>query len=84
MGKTTGFLEWNREGAPKREKKERLHDAREFVLPLVPEQSKKQAGRCMDCGVPFCQQGCPLGNPIPDFNEHVWKEIGRASCRERV
>ncbi len=73
MGKTTGFLEWNREGAPKREKKERLHDAREFVLPLVPEQSKKQAGRCMDCGVPFCQQGCPLGNPIPDFNEHVWK-----------
>jgi glutamate synthase (NADPH) small chain len=73
MGKTTGFLEWNREPAPKREKKERLHDSKEFTLPLVPEQSKRQAGRCMDCGVPFCQQGCPLGNPIPDFNEHVWK-----------
>ncbi|MDX2009733.1 MAG: glutamate synthase subunit beta [Myxococcaceae bacterium] len=73
MGKTTGFLEWNREAPPKREKKERLHDSKEFVLPVVPEQSKRQAGRCMDCGVPFCQQGCPLGNPIPDFNEQVWK-----------
>jgi glutamate synthase (NADPH/NADH) small chain len=73
MGKTTGFLEWNREAPPKREKKERLHDSKEFILPVVPEQSKRQAGRCMDCGVPFCQQGCPLGNPIPDFNEHVWK-----------
>lgn len=73
MGKTTGFQEWGREAPPKREKKERLHDAKEFILPVVPEQSKRQAGRCMDCGVPFCQQGCPLGNPIPDFNEHVWK-----------
>jgi glutamate synthase (NADPH/NADH) small chain len=73
MGKTTGFLEWPRELPSKREKAERVHDAREFVLPLVPEQATRQAGRCMDCGVPFCQQGCPLGNPIPDFNEHVWK-----------
>ncbi len=78
MGKPTGFMEWPREPAPKRDKKDRLHDAKEFVLPLHPEQAKKQAGRCMDCGVPFCQQGCPLGNPIPDFNEHVfqgrWRE----------
>lgn len=73
MGKPTGFMEWNREPAPKREKKDRLHDSREFVLPMAPEQAKHQAGRCMDCGVPVCQQGCPLGNPIPDFNEHVWK-----------
>jgi glutamate synthase (NADPH/NADH) small chain len=73
MGKTTGFLEWERENAPKRDKKERVADSREFALPVTPDQSKRQAGRCMDCGVPFCQQGCPLGNPIPDFNEHVWK-----------
>jgi len=73
MAKPTGFMEWNREPSPKREKQDRLHDSREFVLPMAPEQAKHQAGRCMDCGVPVCQQGCPLGNPIPDFNEHVWK-----------
>jgi len=73
MGKPTGFMEWERAPAPKREKQERVHDSREFVLPMAPEQARHQAGRCMDCGVPVCQQGCPLGNPIPDFNEHVWK-----------
>lgn len=78
MGKPTGFQEWQRVPAPKRDKKERLHDSREFVQPLAPDEAKRQAGRCMDCGVPFCQQGCPLGNPIPDFNDAVyrgrWKE----------
>lgn len=73
MGKPTGFIEWGRENAPKREKKDRLHDSREFVMPLSAEQRVQQAGRCMDCGVPTCHQGCPLGNVIPDFNEHVWK-----------
>ncbi len=73
MGKPTGFQEWERVPAPKRDKKERLHDSREFVLPLAPEEAKRQAGRCMDCGVPFCQQGCPLGNPIPDFNDAVYR-----------
>jgi glutamate synthase (NADPH) small chain len=78
MGKTTGFMEWQRVPAPKREKSERVGDSREFILPLSDEEAKRQAGRCMDCGVPFCQQGCPLGNPIPDFNDAVfrgkWKE----------
>jgi glutamate synthase (NADPH/NADH) small chain len=78
MGKTTGFMEWKRVPAPKREKSERVRDSREFTLPLSAEEAKRQAGRCMDCGVPFCQQGCPLGNPIPDFNDAVyrgkWKE----------
>jgi glutamate synthase (NADPH) small chain len=78
MGKPTGFMEWQRVSAPKRDKAERLRDSRELVLPLSPEEAKRQAGRCMDCGVPFCQQGCPLGNPIPDFNDAVyrgkWKE----------
>jgi glutamate synthase (NADPH) small chain len=73
MGKTTGFLEWQREAPPKRPKSERVHDTREFILPQPVEQSRRQAGRCMDCGIPFCHQGCPLGNLIPDFNDHVWR-----------
>jgi len=74
MGKPTGFIEWGREHAPKREKKERLHDYRELVLPLAPDHAKQQAARCMDCGVPFCHQGCPLGNQIPDFNDLVYRD----------
>jgi len=73
MGKTTGFLEWPREAAPKRPKSERIHDSREFILPQTGEQTRQQAGRCMDCGVAFCHQGCPLGNLIPDFNDLVWR-----------
>jgi len=73
MGKPTGFMDWEREGAKKRPVDERKADFREFVLPLAPEATTKQAGRCMDCGVPFCHQGCPLGNVIPDFNEHVYR-----------
>jgi glutamate synthase (NADPH) small chain len=73
MGKPTGFMEWPREAPPKRKAPERTQDFREFVLPLSPETAKKQSGRCMDCGVPFCHQGCPLGNVIPDFNDHVFR-----------
>jgi glutamate synthase (NADPH/NADH) small chain len=73
MGKLTGFMEWPRTPAPKRDKAARLADFREFTLPLAPEEATRQAGRCMDCGVPFCHQGCPLGNPIPDFNEAVYR-----------
>jgi len=73
MGKTNGFLEWQREAPPKRAKSERVQDSREFILPQPAEQSRRQAGRCMDCGIPFCHQGCPLGNLIPDFNDHVFR-----------
>ena len=73
MGKTTGFMEWKRVPAPKREKSERVGDSREFALPLAADEAKRQAGRCMDCGVPFCHQGCPLGNPIPEFNDAVYR-----------
>ena len=79
MGKVTGFIEWPRELPPKRDKKERLHDFKEFILPLAPEQAKAQAGRCMDCGVPTCHGGCPLGNLIPDFNDHVFHGRWRAA-----
>jgi glutamate synthase (NADPH/NADH) small chain len=73
MGKTTGFLEWAREGAPKRAADERVRDFREFVTPLSAEAGAHQSGRCMDCGVPTCHQGCPLGNLIPDFNDAVYR-----------
>ncbi|MBI2569971.1 MAG: glutamate synthase subunit beta [Candidatus Schekmanbacteria bacterium] len=78
MGKTTGFLEWERAQAPKRPVAERLQDWLEFELPMAAVEVEKQGGRCMNCGVPFCHQGCPLGNNIPDFNDLVyrknWKE----------
>ncbi len=72
MARPTGFLEWSRVAPPKRAPAERLGDAREFVLPLHPDEAQRQAGRCMDCGVPFCHRGCPLGNVIPDFNGQVF------------
>ncbi len=85
MGKPTGFMEWDRETPDKRPIEERVKDSREFVLPLAPDEAKRQAGRCMDCGVPFCHQGCPLGNVIPDFNEHVyagrWREAWEVLSR---
>ncbi len=73
MGKPTGFIEWERSGPKKRDPVTRLGDFREFVMGFDEAQAKAQGGRCMDCGVPFCQQGCPLGNRIPDWNDHVFK-----------
>jgi glutamate synthase (NADPH/NADH) small chain len=79
MGKPTGFMEWPRTLPQKRDKKLRVHDFRELYLPQTGEQSRQQAGRCMDCGVPFCHQGCPLGNQIPDWNELVYRERWKAA-----
>lgn len=79
MGKPTGFMDWGREHPHKRPVEERVKDDKEFVLPLSAEEKKHQAGRCMDCGVPFCHQGCPLGNMIPDFNDHVFNERWKAA-----
>jgi glutamate synthase (NADPH/NADH) small chain len=73
MGKTTGFIEWQRLVAPRRPIAERLRDWREVEGHDDDELARQQAGRCMDCGVPFCMQGCPLGNPIPDFNDRVYR-----------
>ncbi|HXD21856.1 MAG TPA: FAD-dependent oxidoreductase, partial [Gemmatimonadaceae bacterium] len=74
MGKPTGFVEWERLVAPKRPKAERLGDWSEFVSARPTEVSRAQGGRCMDCGVPFCHQGCPLGNLIPDWNDLVFRD----------
>ncbi|HEV7555837.1 MAG TPA: glutamate synthase subunit beta [Kofleriaceae bacterium] len=72
MGKITGFIEWQRIVPSRRPVAERLRDWREVEGEADPDELRRQAGRCMDCGVPFCQHGCPLGNPIPDFDDLVW------------
>jgi len=74
MGKTTGFLEYNRETPLPKEAKERIKDYKEFYLKLNEEKLNQQAARCMDCGIPFCHHGCPLGNNIPDFNDKVYTQ----------
>lgn len=72
MGKPTGFKEFTRELPKKRDTKERLKDYKEINLELGEEKVKAQASRCMNCGVPFCHNGCPLGNIIPEFNDAVY------------
>src|SRR6202789_535576 len=74
MGKPTGFMEAGRELPHKRPAQERIKDWKEYYLPMHPDHLKTQAGRCMDCGVPFCHQGCPLGNIIPDWNDLVYRD----------
>jgi glutamate synthase (NADPH/NADH) small chain len=73
MGKPTGFLEIARKKHPARPVAERVRDWREVYLPYPEEHLKQQGARCMDCGIPFCHQGCPLGNLIPDWNDLVYK-----------
>ncbi|HLA53902.1 MAG TPA: glutamate synthase subunit beta [Flavitalea sp.] len=74
MGKPTGFLEFSRELPAKRPVQERLHDYKEFIEKYTPHKLNQQAARCMDCGVPFCHSGCPLGNVIPEFNDAVYRQ----------
>ncbi|MBL9025505.1 MAG: glutamate synthase subunit beta [Myxococcales bacterium] len=73
MGKPTAFLEIDRETPEKRPKEERVKDSREIYEPFPEEKLRSQASRCMDCAIPFCHQGCPLGNLIPDFNDLVYR-----------
>ncbi len=81
MGKTTGFMDYPRELAPRRPVLERVNDWFEIYQDFPEEQLRKQGARCMDCGVPFCQTGCPVSNLIPDWNDLVyrgrWKEAVR-------
>ncbi len=79
MGKPTGFMEIPRETAPRRPVAERLHDYREVYDPFPILKLQEQGGRCMDCGIPFCHQGCPLGNLIPDWNDLVYRDQWRAA-----
>ncbi len=72
MGKITGFMEFERIEEGYKPVTERLKHHKEFVVGLSPEQAKTQAARCMDCGTPFCNNGCPVNNIIPDFNDLVY------------
>ncbi len=73
MGKPTGFLEKTRELPATKAPEDRIKDYKEFYLKFPEEKSKQQAARCMDCGVPFCHSGCPLGNIIPEFNDAAYR-----------
>jgi len=72
MGKITGFMEFERIDEGYKPVSERLKHYKEFVIGLSPEQAKTQSARCMDCGTPFCNSGCPVNNIIPDFNDLVF------------
>jgi glutamate synthase (NADPH/NADH) small chain len=73
MGKITGFMEIKRETNPRRPVAERLKDHREYDLKMPEAKLRQQGARCMDCGIPFCHRGCPLGNIIPDWNDLVYR-----------
>jgi len=73
MGKVTGFLEYPRLEEGYRPVKQRVRNYKEFVIALNDEQAKIQSARCMDCGTPFCNSGCPVNNIIPDFNDLVFR-----------
>src|SRR5213082_1174460 len=77
MGETTGFLKWEREAPTRRPVPLRVRDWREVYEPFPAERLQTQAGRCMDCGIPFCNNGCPLGNLIPDWNDLVYRDHWR-------
>ncbi len=77
MGKTTGFIEIQRHKAPARSVPERIRDWNEVYLPYPASELRDQGARCMDCSVPFCHQGCPLGNVIPDWNDLVYRDRWR-------
>src|SRR3954453_19095118 len=74
MGEATGFMKWQRETPSRRPVTTRIADWHEVYNPFPPEKLKTQAGRCMDCGIPFCNNGCPLGNLIPDWNDLVYRD----------
>lgn len=77
MGEPTGFLKWDRQTPTRRPVPLRVQDWQEVYEPFPRETLTLQAGRCMDCGIPFCNQGCPLGNLIPDWNDLVYRNRWR-------
>ena len=79
MGEPTGFLKWERSLPEMRPVPVRLRDWREVYEDFPADELRLQAGRCMDCGIPFCNNGCPLGNLIPDWNDLVYREHWRAA-----
>jgi glutamate synthase (NADPH) small chain len=72
MGKPSGFMDYGRKAPKRRPVQERIHDYREYYKRWSDQQAREQGARCMDCAVPFCHMGCPLGNVIPEFNHQVY------------
>ncbi len=81
MGKITGFLESDRQERKNQPAADRVRHFREFTIPLGAEALLAQAGRCMDCGIPYCHTGCPVNNQIPDWNDLVWRGDWRRAAR---
>jgi glutamate synthase (NADPH/NADH) small chain len=79
VGDVTGFLKHGRELAPRRSVPVRLRDWKEVYEPFGEDHLRIQASRCMDCGIPFCNDGCPLGNAIPDWNDLVYRDHWQAA-----
>lgn len=79
MADPRGFLTTSRETPRRRPVDVRILDWREVYEPFAPDRLREQAGRCMDCGIPFCHNGCPLGNLIPEWNDLVWRDDWRAA-----
>ena len=73
MGKVTGFMEFERVNETYEAPAQRIHHYKEFVLALEDAEAQVQGARCMDCGIPFCNNGCPVNNIIPDFNDLVFQ-----------
>jgi glutamate synthase (NADPH) small chain len=81
MGRPTGFLEIERRDRPYKKPDIRRRSWKEFVRPLPEPETRKQAARCMDCGIPFCHDGCPVNNLIPDWNNLVYRDQWQAALR---
>ena len=81
MGRPTGFLEIERRDRPYEKTDIRRRNWNEFVKPLPEPETRKQAARCMDCGIPFCHDGCPVNNLIPDWNNLVYRDQWRAALK---
>src|SRR5579864_5848745 len=82
MADPKGFLKYNRQLPDRRPVSERTHDWIEVYTEFPPDRLQVQAARCMDCGIPFCHQGCPLGNIIPDWNDLVYRGRWKAALQE--
>src|SRR5215470_885292 len=81
MGKITGFLEFERNDRDYEPVEERIRHWREFVRPLPEAETRQQAARCMNCGIPYCHTGCPVNNQIPDWNDLVYKNDWERAAR---
>jgi glutamate synthase (NADPH/NADH) small chain len=81
MGKITGFMEIDRQDRKYLPASDRVRNYKEFVIPLADSTVRDQAARCMDCGIPYCHNGCPVNNQIPDWNDLVYRDNWEEACR---